>query len=1124
MRLNPFVVRLVALAALPVALVSAQQPARKPLSAADIGDIATLVRLEDTRELDEAALGQVLRSANADVRRRAVMAIGRIAKPAGGALLTAVRADPDPAVVAAVAFATGQLKDPATIAWLDDLLMSPKTTPDVAREAARSLGKIAVPEARAVLAKYLSSAPDTQAARPPVGEALLSIGRSTTRGDLAPIVRWSKSDPEVRWRAAWALYRPRDPAAVPELLRLSADSSAEVRFWAMRGLGPLPAGRGRDGAPAAPEPTLVEPSRLSARLREGVRDPDRRVRTEALRALALYDDDESFKVVADALGSNDTWMSVSAAENMGRFTTRAAVVVPRLVEAAAPAKPLALRITALTPLTALAPEAALDAAATLARESSATARMAARQALGRLGDAGRARLDALAKDNPEFAAAPAATPRPPTPARTAADYQQVVERWIVPDYNGAPRPRAILETPKGQIEVELNPGDAPLGVEYFVSVVTSGAIVGTEFGRVVPNFVAQQRAIRANVRLRDEVNRHRAAARHAQLGLCRSRHRESRLHTWQHSAAAQRREFHRARPRRRRHGRRRSAGARRSDYRGTDEVVAVDPRLRRITFAEVAAVLAGAVTLAAVSTWPLVAMFGTGGRFENNDAYFSVWRIAWMARTLVVDPLHVFNANIFAPHNNTLAYSESTVGLGVLAAPVYWATGNPIAAHNAIVLLAFITSAVCAYFLARHLTNSRAAAAIAAILFAQCPYVFGRLSHIHLLFTAGLPLSLLAFHRWVEVPKTARAVALGVALFATSATSGYYGIFAGVSVGLAWVFYAISGSRWRVADYWIGGVVAVGTWALLMLPLYWPHWLLRQNQFERSLDDARLWSADWPSYFASSAWAHRWMLPVVGQWGQWNDILFPGFVVTLLALAGAAQLRSKGSVAPRETLGFYITLAGLALWMSFGPKAGLYTVVFHVIPLFSWMRAPSRFAVVFVLALAMLAGFGVEWLVRRRSKAVILTIGAGLAVLACVELATFPLPLSTRPIPAIYDTLAKLPRGVVAEFPFYADRQSYHAHTLYMFYSTRHWQPMLNGYSDYIPPDFRRLATKLATFPDDESIAMLRARDARYVVVHRALYPDAQREALTRALETSPDLRPIAGDPDNRLFELLRER
>ena len=95
---------------------------------------------------------------------------------------------------------------------------------------------------------------------------------------------------------------------------------------------------------------------------------------------------------------------------------------------------------------------------------------------------------------------------PPTP-RTDADYRAIVERWVVPDYNGAAKPRSVWETPRGQIELELYAGDAPLATEYFVRVVESGQIVGTEFGRVVPDFVAQQRPIVNAALLRDEVSR-----------------------------------------------------------------------------------------------------------------------------------------------------------------------------------------------------------------------------------------------------------------------------------------------------------------------------------------------------------------------------------------------------------------------------------------------------------------------------------------------------------------------------------------------------------------------------------------------------------------------------------------
>ena len=60
---------------------------------------------------------------------------------------------------------------------------------------------------------------------------------------------------------------------------------------------------------------------------------------------------------------------------------------------------------------------------------------------------------------------------------------------------------------------------------YFVSVVESGAIVGTEFGRLVPNFVAQQRPIRDAVTLRDEVSRRGLTRGNSELGLGGPRYR-----------------------------------------------------------------------------------------------------------------------------------------------------------------------------------------------------------------------------------------------------------------------------------------------------------------------------------------------------------------------------------------------------------------------------------------------------------------------------------------------------------------------------------------------------------------------------------------------------------------------
>lgn len=434
------------------------------------------------------------------------MAVARIVNPRGSGLLMPLRGDRDPEALGAVVFAYGQLKDTSAVDWLAARLQDAATPDSISIEAARSLGKIRSPEARAALVQYLEGAPAARTG--PVGEALLAYGRFAPPSSVTPIARWTThADPEVRWRAAWALFRLREAAAAPYLLTLSFDKSADVRFWAVRGLTPALAAGLTMTHPAAG----VSIATPAARLRALVKDPDRRVRTEALRALVQHDDAESLHVVLSALESPDAWMSVSAAEGLARMKDRAALVVPRLVAAMAASQSTALRITALAPLSALAPDAAVEAAAALVLERSLVAPAAAIQALGRLGRAGQQRLAALSADPATKELIAPATPvrgaRAEPITRTAAEYRQIVERWIVPAYKGAPKPRVILGTPRGEIEIELHAGEAPLGLEYLVRVVESGEIVGTEFGRVVPNFVAQQRAIRNDVVLRDEVNR-----------------------------------------------------------------------------------------------------------------------------------------------------------------------------------------------------------------------------------------------------------------------------------------------------------------------------------------------------------------------------------------------------------------------------------------------------------------------------------------------------------------------------------------------------------------------------------------------------------------------------------------
>ncbi|HEX2204591.1 MAG TPA: peptidylprolyl isomerase, partial [Longimicrobium sp.] len=90
--------------------------------------------------------------------------------------------------------------------------------------------------------------------------------------------------------------------------------------------------------------------------------------------------------------------------------------------------------------------------------------------------------------------------------RELEDYRRLVSR------RGARR--AVIETNRGEIEVELFAADAPLTVENFLSLAGRGFFDGQEWPRVVPNFVVQGGDPRGDTSggpgyaIRDEINRH----------------------------------------------------------------------------------------------------------------------------------------------------------------------------------------------------------------------------------------------------------------------------------------------------------------------------------------------------------------------------------------------------------------------------------------------------------------------------------------------------------------------------------------------------------------------------------------------------------------------------------------
>jgi hypothetical protein len=421
------------------------------------------------------------------------------------------------------------------------------------------------------------------------------------------------------------------------------------------------------------------------------------------------------------------------------------------------------------------------------------------------------------------------------------------------------------------------------------------------------------------------------------------------------------------------------------------------------------------------------------------------------------------------------------------------------------------------------------------------------LSHIQLLFTGGIPLSLLMLHRVADAcsfrlkaeatsieDRVAsafrrkilwRGVALGLALAAQALSCAYYGIFAGLMIGYATLVLAATRRLWRSAAYWTAIAAGAATSLALVIPFFIPFLRVQEESgFGRSVEDTARWAAKPREYLVSATHAHKWLLEIARGMGPWGEVLFPGLFAIGLGVAGlvVAAVFSRRRARDRETALLYGTLGVLAFWASFGPGAGLYRVLYYL-PTFSFLRAPSRLGLVVVLCLAVFAAIALQRLFaalapgRRR-------LAAAIAVaLAIADVAVFPVGWATAPdLPSPYAQLARSPRGPLAEFPFYGERIAFPLHAQYMLFSTSHWMPMVNGYSDVIPADFREAAAVLDGFPSGDAFIMLARRRVRYIAIHWDMYAGREDEIRRRLEPYAGNLKVLAGDPRMTLFEVVK--
>ena len=151
--------------------------------------------------------------------------------------------------------------------------------------------------------------------------------------------------------------------------------------------------------------------------------------------------------------------------------------------------------------------------------------------------------------------------------------------------------------------------------------------------------------------------------------------------------------------------------------------------------------------LALAITHPLWLHLAEALPSDIGDPLLNTWIQAWDGHAFLTAPLHLFEANIYYPLPNTLAYSEHLASTALLAVPFQALSGEPVVAYNLSLLLSFPLAGLGMYLLLYRWTRHPGAAFVAGLAFAFAPYRLAAISHVQLLTVQWLPFSLLALDR-----------------------------------------------------------------------------------------------------------------------------------------------------------------------------------------------------------------------------------------------------------------------------------------------------------------------------------------------------------------------------------------
>lgn len=521
------------------------------------------------------------------------------------------------------------------------------------------------------------------------------------------------------------------------------------------------------------------------------------------------------------------------------------------------------------------------------------------------------------------------------------------------------------------------------------------------------------------------------------------------------------------------------------------------------------------IVLVSIFTFPLILRpFSYIPGFSSTDeSYGALWNFWWLK--------YAAQNHLSESHCPLIAapYGISSSGSGY---PLWnfinkWLTfaTNNVFAYNFEIIFSFVASAVSMYYLTLYLSTDIVCSIFSATLYAFCPYHFARAwQHLGLAQIQWMPLYILALLKLKEKPGVKNVIFTALSLFFVFSFDLYYAYFMLIATVLFIIFSLYFNWRKKAkqpAFKKTFGKFSAALFVTLVLVVllispnlftifknkldYSAKEASAHNPYVRPFDDLFSQSARPLSYFLPTA-----IHPVFGRITQGfigsdfygesltEHTLYLGWVPLILAFIAFKRRKENKK---HSYIGLFTFLA-LGAWLFsqppwwdlFGFKLYMPTYfMYKILPMF---RAYCRFGIVVMLAVSILAGLGLMFILEKfRSKKKKIAIVSIFFTLVLFEFWNYPpfKVIDVSKTPQVYRWISQQKGNfTIAEYPLDAASPN----EIYKFQQTKHEKKIING---TIPATFANSVAKTITkLSNPYTAGVLKWMGVKYVLVHRDAY------------------------------------